>query len=155
MIERDLPCSPENTEQRLFKASLTETTPNTAHWNKLVGWGDSPNDAHQDLYKKVEEAAHADIVDQIDSLSNSNVKVVICDDAETITDEDIEKAVKRNDAIDSRTDAAIKLINKHKPDLDTTIFKDTIKHMIEPERKEFIQEMLNELKEEDEDEENS
>lgn len=155
VIERDLPCSPENTEQRLFKASLTETTPNTAHWNKLVGWGDSPNDAHQDLYKKVEEAAHADIVDQIDSLSNSNVKVVICDDAETITDEDIEKAVKRNDAIDSRTDAAIKLINKHKPDLDTTIFKDTIKHMIEPERKEFIQEMLNELKEEDEDEENS
>ena len=37
-------------------------------------------------------------------------------------------------------------VKRHKPDLDLAIFKETLKHMSVPERKAFIQDMLNGLK---------
>ena len=40
-------------------------------------------------------------------------------------------------------------VKRHKPDLDLVIFKETLKHMSVPERKGFIQDMLNGLKNEE------
>jgi hypothetical protein len=39
----------------------------------------------------LDEVAHDTIVNQINKLKDSNVTVVICDDAETITDNDVNK----------------------------------------------------------------
>ena len=57
--------------------------------NKYCGSGDTPNDAYIDLYSKLDEVAHDIVTKQIDSLKNSNVTVAICDDAETVTDEEL------------------------------------------------------------------
>jgi hypothetical protein len=88
--------------------------------------------------------------EQLEKLSSATgVKVVICDDAETITDEDIEKSLKFNEPFDSQTEEMIGEVKRHKPDLDLAIFKETLKHMSVPERKGFIQDMLNGLKDEE------
>jgi hypothetical protein len=59
--------------------------------NGYTAIGDTPNDAYLNLYNKLDEVAHDTIVNQINKLKDSNVTVVICDDAETITDNDVNK----------------------------------------------------------------
>jgi hypothetical protein len=59
--------------------------------NGYTAMGDTPNDAYLNLYNKLDEVAHDTIVNQINKLKDSNVTVVICDDAETITDNDVNK----------------------------------------------------------------
>lgn len=53
------------------------------------GYGDSPNEAYMNLYSCMEEKVHDVVKSQIDSLKDGSVTVAICDDAETVTDEDL------------------------------------------------------------------
>lgn len=57
--------------------------------NGYTAIGDTPNDAYIALYSKLDDVAHDIMTKQIDSLKNSNVTVAICDDAETVTDEEL------------------------------------------------------------------
>jgi hypothetical protein len=151
----------------LFKASLKPNGDKDDAWHQLKGFGNSPNDAYMDLNRKLDDNFENDsdaiaekiFNEQLEKLSSATgVKVVICDDAETITDEDIEKSLKFNEPFDSQTEEMISEVKRHKPDLDLAIFKETLKHMSVPERKGLIQDMLNGLKNEedkDKDEEKS
>lgn len=142
----------------LFKASLKSNGDKDDAWHQLEGYGNSPNDAYMDLNKKLDDNFENDsdaiaekiFNEQLEKLSSATgFKVVICDDAETITAEDIEKSLKFKEPFDSQTEEMISEVKRHKPDLDLAIFKETLKHMSVPERKGFIQDMLNGLKDEE------
>ena len=89
----------------LFKASLKSKDDEDA-WSQLEGFGNSPNDAYMDLNRKLDDnfenesdaIAEKIFNEQLEKLSSATgVKVVICDDAETITDEEIKKGLKKNE----------------------------------------------------------
>lgn len=63
--------------------------------NGYTASGDTPNDAYLNLYDMLEEIIHAKMVNQIDSLGKAKaVQIVVCNDAETITDSDINKIIR-------------------------------------------------------------
>lgn len=63
--------------------------------NGYTAIGDTPNDAYLNLYDILEEIIHTKMVNQIDSLGKAKaVKIVVCDDAETIKDSDINKIIR-------------------------------------------------------------
>ena len=102
-IERCEPAKPMNDEENLFKASLKNPTDD--EWTKLEGYGDSPNDAHQDLCKKLDkyfdvnsEVIAEEIVNkQIDKLSKATgLKIAICDDVEDMTEKDFFRALNES-----------------------------------------------------------
>lgn len=89
----------------LFKASLKSKDDEDA-WSQLEGFGDSPNDAYMDLNRKLDDNFENDsdlIADkifneQLEKLSSATgVKIFVCDDAETITDEEIKKGLENNE----------------------------------------------------------
>ena len=63
--------------------------------NGYTAIGDTPNDAYLNLYDMLEEIIHTKMVNQIDSLGKAKaVKIVVCNDAETVTDSDINKIIR-------------------------------------------------------------
>ena len=63
--------------------------------NGYTVMGDTPNDAYLNLYDMLEEIIHTKMVNQIDSLGKAKaVKIVVCNDAETIKDSDINKIIR-------------------------------------------------------------
>lgn len=90
----------------LFKASLKSNGNKDDAWHQLEGFGNSPNDAYIDLNRKLDDNFENDsdaiaekiFNEQLEKLSSATgVKVVICDDAETITDEEIKKGLENNE----------------------------------------------------------
>lgn len=90
----------------LFKASLKSNGDKDDAWHQLEGYGNSPNDAYMNLNRKLDDNFENDsdaiaekiFNEQLEKLSSATgVKVVICDDAETITDEEIKKGLENNE----------------------------------------------------------
>lgn len=67
--------------------------------NGYTATGDTPNDAYLNLYDMLEEIIHTKMVNQIDSLGKAKaVKIVVCNDAETIKDSDINKIIRDDES---------------------------------------------------------
>lgn len=67
--------------------------------NGYTAMGDTPNDAYLNLYDMLEEIIHTKMVNQIDSLGKAKaVKIVVCNDAETIKDSDINKIIRDDES---------------------------------------------------------